>query len=157
MLGKHQVGVAHSAWQGHKTAFHRHRIQGRPVADIVVMALWQDGKHFLARVQRVRSEIPRAARNIFAVIITYIGKETALPQHILAAAEIGDPFTARLPPCVRAFKVQPELSEPHSGHAVIGLVHIAVKHDLVHSLAELTIPDRLQDGRVLGESIMMPE
>ena len=36
-------------------------------------------------------------------------------------------------------------------------MRIAVKNNFVHALAELTISHRLQNLRVLGEPIMMPE
>ena len=82
---------------------------------------------------------PVGSGDIFAVVITDIGEEASLSQHALTTPEVGDPCAAGLPPSGRAFEIQAELSESHSGNAVIGLVHIAVKHNLVHALAELAV------------------
>ena len=59
-----------------------------------------------------------------------------------------------LPPGLGPLHIHAELAQGHARKSVIGLMRIAVEHNLVHAFAELAISNRLQDIGVLGIAIV---
>ena len=157
MVGEDEVAVAHATWQDDLTVFDRHLLENRGVADIVIIPRRQGWFNEVLWIDRIRREIPHASGNIAAVVVKHIGVEAALAQEVLAAGEVVHPAAALVPPGERAVEVQAELPEAHARHAVVGLVRVAVKDNLVEPIAKLLVGIGLQAERVLRPAVILAE
>ena len=83
--------------------------------------------------------------------------ESALAEHVLAARKVVNPRTALFPPSERALEIQPELPEAHAWEAVIGLVGVAVKNNLVQAIGKLFVAIGLEAEGMLRPAIILAE